>query len=363
MIHHVYIVRALNIRPVLCIGHFYSVTRFVFLFFCLALIQLSRSHAAVQPAQIAVVVNDNDPDSIKVAAYYQRKRQLPTENIIHVKLPVKKILSEKEFTRFRQQVYRQTPEDVQFYALAWLQPYRVRCMSITSAMTFGFSRKYCAKGCNATKYSEYYNADTHQPYTDMGIRPSMLLAAGSVRLTKAVIDRGVAADATFPEGTGYLVSTSDKARNARSRRYPVVLEQLSDRVKLKRIETDALRNKPDVLFYFTGKARIEGLETNTYVPGALADHLTSSGGNLIGTRQMSILKWLEAGATASYGTVVEPCSFTQKFPNPGIVIDRYTRGESAIEAYWKSVAWPGQGIFIGEPLAAPFASLMSEHSE
>ena len=25
-----------------------------------------------------------------------------------------------------------------------------------------------------------------------------------------------------------------------------------------------------------------------------------------------------------------------------------------IEAYWKSVAWPGQGVFIGEPLATPF---------
>jgi len=31
-------------------------------------------------------------------------------------------------------------------------------------------------------------------------------------------------------------------------------------------------------------------------------------------------------------------------------------GESLIEAYWKGVAWPSQGIFIGEPLAAPFAS-------
>ena len=33
----------------------------------------------------------------------------------------------------------------------------------------------------------------------------------------------------------------------------------------------------------------------------------------------------------------------------------YLRGNSLIEAYWKSVAWPGQGIFIGEPLAKPFA--------
>jgi xylose isomerase len=25
-----------------------------------------------------------------------------------------------------------------------------------------------------------------------------------------------------------------------------------------------------------------------------------------------------------------------------------------IEAYWKSVAWPGQGLFVGEPLARPW---------
>jgi hypothetical protein len=26
-----------------------------------------------------------------------------------------------------------------------------------------------------------------------------------------------------------------------------------------------------------------------------------------------------------------------------------------LEAYWKSVAWPGEGVFIGEPLAHLFA--------
>jgi hypothetical protein len=40
----------------------------------------------------------------------------------------------------------------------------------------------------------------------------------------------------------------------------------------------------------------------------------------------------------------------------------YAAGASAIEAYWKSVAWPGQGIFIGEPLAKPFAPLLREIS-
>jgi uncharacterized protein (TIGR03790 family) len=73
------------------------------------------------------------------------------------------------------------------------------------------------------------------------------------------------------------------------------------------------------------------------------------------SRQMSSLRWLEAGATGSYGTVAEPCNFVEKFPRPNLVIDNYLNGETLLESYWKSVEWPGQGIFIGEPLATPFS--------
>jgi hypothetical protein len=38
----------------------------------------------------------------------------------------------------------------------------------------------------------------------------------------------------------------------------------------------------------------------------------------------------------------------------------YATGASAIEAYWKSVAWPGEGVFIGEPLARPYAPSLHE---
>jgi hypothetical protein len=33
----------------------------------------------------------------------------------------------------------------------------------------------------------------------------------------------------------------------------------------------------------------------------------------------------------------------------------YLSGDTLVEAYWKSVLMPSQGLFIGEPLAAPFA--------
>jgi len=37
-----------------------------------------------------------------------------------------------------------------------------------------------------------------------------------------------------------------------------------------------------------------------------------------------------------------------------VLVDQYWRGATAIEAYWKAVQWPGQGLFVGEPLAQPF---------
>jgi uncharacterized protein (TIGR03790 family) len=128
----------------------------------------------------------------------------------------------------------------------------------------------------------------------------------------------------------------------------------SDRFKLHVLRQDSLQYRNDVMFYFTGLATVPAIDSNTYLPGAIADHLTSAGGRLTDSAQMSSLRWLEAGTTCSYGSVTEPCNYVEKFPRPNVVIDRYLNGETLLEAYWKSVQWPGQGLFIGEPLAAPF---------
>ena len=309
--------------------------------------------------QLAIVVNADDPQSKRIADYYQIKRGIPDENVIWVNLPAdKKSIGRKKFEQVYQQVKSSTPSHIQFYALAWSQPFKVGCMSITSAFAFGYDEAWCAQGCNSTRQSAYFNSATRKPYSELGIRPAMMLAGSSVEQARDMIDRGVAADASYPKGTAYLVSTSDKARNVRSHFYPLVVDKLGKRINIQVEETDALTGRDDVLFYITGLAQVDRIDSNRYVNGAIADHLTSAGGVLFGGSQMSILRWLEAGATASYGTVVEPCAFPQKFPHPAIVIDRYTRGETLIEAYWKSVAWPGQGLFVGEPLAAPFAGII-----
>lgn len=121
------------------------------------------------------------------------------------------------------------------------------------------------------------------------------------------------------------------------------------------IKKDYIQDKKDVMFYFTGLENVPALNTLRFKPGAIADHLTSAGGQLTdSSHQMSSLRWLEAGATGSYGSVVEPCNHLSKFPNPGLVTYWYLQGNTLIEAYWKSVQWPGEGIFIGEPLANPY---------
>ena len=316
----------------------------------------SKVTAAISAQQIAIVVNAQDADSRLIADYYRQKRGIPQQNIIEISMPAGgHSISEKVFKKLYRQVKQQTPDAVQYYALAWSKPFKVGCMSMTSAFAFGFDRGFCAKGCKATRESEYYNSDALLPNDELHIRPTMMLAGSSLQQVYRMIDRGVASDNSMPQATAYLMNTSDKNRNVRSRRYAVIQELLAENIRIEKIDDDVLKDRHDVMFYFTGLKKVKVIDSNKYLPGAIADHLTSSGGNLFGSRQMSILRWLEAGATASYGTVVEPCAFTQKFPNPGIVIERYTNGESLIEAYWKSVAWPGQGVFVGELMASPYA--------
>jgi uncharacterized protein (TIGR03790 family) len=184
----------------------------------------------------------------------------------------------------------------------------------------------------------------------------MSLAATDLPKAELLIDRRVAAGRDGPRGTAYLVvNNRDAARSVRKVQYTQAATISHNRVAVQILNEDR-PGLTKVMFYFTGAITVPELHTDRFLPGAIADHLTSFGGLLTDSPQMSSLQWLEAGATGSYGTVAEPCAFTGKFPDVRVVIGHYLLGETLIEAYWKSVAMPGQGLFIGEPLAAPFAA-------
>lgn len=323
--------------------------------------RFARLKGRITAAQLGLVINSADPYSVAVGEYYAARRNIPEANILRVTLPLRATLEPAEFEALQAQIKAELGPEVQALALAWTQPYAVACNSITSALALGFQPEICKNSCAPSQPSPYFNYFGATPFTDLGLRPSMLLAARSVDSGKALIDRGIASDHSLPgfvPANAYFVSTSDTARNVRASLFPP-----ASRLPGVNVQLLAQQNLPSLtrtLIYQTGLVSVPGLDQVEWLPGALADHLTSYGGQLErrlekGNVQMSALDWLEAGATASYGTVSEPCNHRQKFPHPQFLLLAYVQGVSALEAYWHSVLWPGQGVFIGEPLAAPFS--------
>jgi len=318
-------------------------------------LQVQLPRYRLQPSELAVIVNDEDPLSRRIADYYRERRGLEPRQLIHVRLnPERRQLPPKQFERIRRMVMEQLPPGTRALALTWARPYRVGCMSITTAFAAGFDRAWCSQQrCAPTRRNPRYGGNLSAPGAE-AILPTMAIAARDFDQARALIDRGLAAEDRWPQGRAYLMITSDKARNVRKVFFPAIRERLAPLIDIEIIEADALRDVRDILFHFTGRAQVDGLDSLGFVPGAVADHLTSAGGQLTDSKQMSALRWLEAGATGSYGTVVEPCNLLGKFPHPGVVMVRYLHGARLVEAYWDSVAMPGEGIFIGDPLASPF---------
>jgi uncharacterized protein (TIGR03790 family) len=326
-----------------------------------AWLNVPRTVGHLKAADLGLIINTADPYSVEVGEVYIAARKLKPNQVLRVELPVKAVLTPEEFSLLALKVESAFGAQTQALALAWTMPYAVHCNSITAALTMGYDGTLCAHTCAASRTSLYFNSVSVKPHTDLKMRPSMLLAANDVAGAKAMIERGVASDQSLglrgaPPVHAHYVITNDKIRSVRASLFPPpgLLTRFGVDVHID--ETQALERAQRVLLYQTGLTQVDKLDTVRWVPGAVADHLTSGAGVFDGSGgQMTALAWIASGATASYGSVTEPCAHVQKFPHPQVLLLHYMQGASVIEAYWKSVAWPQQGVFIGEPLAAPFS--------
>lgn len=307
--------------------------------------------APLGPGQLALAVNDADPASVALGSYYAQLRGIPPARIVHVNIPGKPPrLDAAAFAQLKSDINGHLGPGVRALLFAWTAPYAVECNSLTSAYTLGFDAAQCERTCAPGRKNPYFNAVA----LPTAMRLSMLLPADPLQVGRAVAERGKAAGFSVRPAGAYYLQTSEATRNSRARFFPPSGTVPARKLTVHTLRQDVLEGAQDIMFYQTGTARVDKLETLRFLPGALADHLTSYGGDLLGNGQMSSLRWLEAGATASYGTVSEPCNHWQKFPHPKILLQHYLSGATAIEAYWRSVAWPAQGLFIGDPLARPY---------
>ncbi|WP_187182033.1 TIGR03790 family protein [Rhizobium sp. WL3] len=299
----------------------------------------------------------NDPNSVELGKRYAEIRGIPSENIIELRLPnvgyVARHLMMRELERLKTS---SNYGRLAGFALAFDRPYRVDAnQSITSTISQGISTMRWQGSCNPT----VANPDAGKgPGAVLTTKPAMMLTAGgSLAESVALAERGRAADRHTQTGQIVFLKTEDMARS-RPREASMARAQRTLGGQIEIALTEQREPWGNLMGLQTGLATVPSLNEFQFLPGAYADHLTSNGGVIDGKNsQMPATEWIKAGATASFGTVREPCNFPSKFPDPTRVLSNYLGGDTILEAYWKSVSMTTEGLFIGEPLSRPFPVL------
>ncbi len=352
-----------------------------FFLFCAA--AAGRLWAGGSGLNVVVVVNQLSTNSVQLGNYYCEQRQVPPQNLLRtawkggnaawqlsdfqavILKPLLTVLSARQLTN-----------QIDYVLLCMDFPYRLEnggslttsgTNSTTSALFYGFKTDYpppanpvtCSVP-NAT-FNSYAGSErifrSIAPGTSRSNFLAVMLTSSNLSSAQQVIDRAVAGDSTFPAQGVYLAKSSDVFRNLRYSLFDnaVFNARLRGNCPVQRISADPFYSLGAVLGLQTGWGNPYVIGGTSFVPGALADNLTSWGGTLFEySGQFNILVLLDLGVAGCYGTVIEPCAYVAKFPSPQSYF-YLARGFSMAECYYQSVSNPYQGLLLGEPLSAPFA--------
>ena len=323
------------------------------------------THAGGSGLNVAVVVNQASADSVALGNYYCERRGVPPQNLIRIQWTggnTTWTLAEFEARLFNPLqtalASRQLTNQIRYVVLSMDLPFAVadsgKVNSTTSTLFYGF--KADTKGTeNSYARSEGAFGNTFPASATGPSYLAIMITAGSLVQARQLVDQGVNSDATLPAQTVLLARSSDSARNIR---YPlfdnaIFNTRLAGYETMQRIDSDVVSGRSNLLGFQTGLASFS-ISPNTFVPGAMADSMTSYAGVIFGPNsQTTLLAFIHAGAAGSYGTVTEPGAVVTKFPDPQVYFYQ-ARGFSLAECYYMGVQYPFQGLVVGEPLAAPY---------
>lgn len=167
--------------------------------------------------------------------------------------------------------------------------------------------------------------------------------------------RTAAADGTRPDGTVYFLRNKNVRSGAREGFVGLLQEGLRARGrKFELLDGVLPKDRADVLGAVIGTAKFDWTKCGSRIlPGAIVEHLTSFGAHFGTAGQTKLSEFIRYGAAGASGTVMEPLSMHQKFPNPVIHLF-YADGCSLAEAFYQSVHGPYQLMIVGDGLARPF---------
>jgi len=323
-----------------------------------------------------VVVNTNSADSVELGDYYAAAHGIPDHHICEVSIATNLYtLTTNQFNTLLRDPIRThiTNENLEaqidFVVLCQDFPTRINNkQGLTTALFYG-PRYSGTSGCavpSSFTSNEYHQAEqaffSSDGWTSTNGFIAFHLIASNLPTAKLVVDRTTNSLSTFPSAAIYLYMRGDQLRGVREERFAnaqfsfTSLPGLPATCEYPPLYT-FLSGQTNVMGYHDGLATIPAdvATNNVWMNGAYADFLTSFGGLIPPGSQSTVLDWMQIGASASYGTVEEPCAYLEKFPDP-LMGFYYARGFSIGEAYTMAVEAPYQGMFAGDPLAAPYAA-------
>jgi uncharacterized protein (TIGR03790 family) len=317
-----------------------------------------------------VIVNQTSSNSCELANFYCEQRQIPAQNVLYIDwtggnttwasndlqttlvTPLLNMLASRQLTN-----------QIHYVVLSMDIPFQTSdgpaVDSTTSALFYGLR---LGNGSDPLGVTNSYAASEaiFDPNAMIGSPGYSFLATmitgDSLAEAEQLVEQGVASDGTFPQQPVILAKSSDVLRNIRYTFFDNTIFDVNvlGVSTILRTNTDLVSSPTPCFGYETGLADFS-VPQDLFLPGAIADSLTSYGGVIFGNNgQTNELAFINGGATASYGTVAEPENDTQKFPNPEVYFYQ-ARGFSVAESYYQSVHVPYLGLMVAEPLAAPFA--------
>jgi uncharacterized protein (TIGR03790 family) len=340
---------------------------------------------ALGPHEVVLVVNRAVPESVEVAEHYRALRKIPASHVVMVDVPWEPTVRAQSPEAWRTQIFNPvseaivsrgldkqilawvysvgfptrmtTPKPISLHGMTWLRGELPTPEQISEAL---YESPLFAGGAHDDRdlnMTQSLDSQARWIGSQMPL-PAMSLGVigergSTVAQVKAQLTRAAQCDSTRPKGTIYLMDGKDVRIRVRSWQFAATVHALELRGVRARVVPVIPADADSVLGVFTGVASTDP-SLYTFLPGAIADNLTSFGGAFDSPSQTKLTSWLNAGAVACAGTVAEPMSHYRKFPIAQIYV-HYAAGCTVLEAYVQSIISPLQQLLVGDPLAAPFA--------
>lgn len=343
------------------------------------------SHAQ-GPHEIALIVNQNNPDSLAIAHQYAHLRRVPSANIIYLNLPrdFGGIRGEIPPDQFQQLIFEPVRSQIAArriddHILAWIYsagfPVRVLTQPPISLHGATFVRGQYPPGEAVDKaqfLSPFWRgpdkpgaqalpSGTLQDFA-VALQQNMPLPSASIGYTanrgltvEETVDslrRAIAADGSRPKDPVFFHLSEDIRSTSRRWQF----DDAANELKLLGVPTLISSNVPSpsqpLSGLMVGVAYTDAM-WGRLQPGSIADNLTSFGAEFFHQDQVRLSHWLRTGASIASGTVTEPYAAWPKFAHARIFA-HYARGCTALESYMQALRSPLQQFLVGDPLARPW---------